>query len=93
MRRRCKKSKKLIGSHMSIDPQATGEIDGGGEGDEKRNLGEEAEKSRLEASRSSSFLGVKDFSLLDDDDLGNGKVGDEERVVPQAAAIQGKTRI
>ena len=81
MRRRCKKSKKLIGSHMSIDPQATGEIDGGGEGDEKRNLGEEAEKNRLEAS------------LLDDDDLGNGKGSDEDCVVPQAAAVQGKTRI
>ena len=77
---------------MSIDPQATGEIDGGGEGDEKRNLGEEAEKNRLEASRSSSFLGVKDFSLLDDDDLGNGKGSDEDCVVPQAA-VQGETRI
>ena len=86
------KIQKLNGGHISIDPQATGEIDGGGEGDEKRNLGEEAEKNRLEASRSSSFLGVKDFSLLDDDDIGNGKGGDEDCVVPQAA-VQGETRI
>ena len=75
-----------------MEPQATGEEPGGEEGDEKRKLGDEEEKNRLEASRSSSFLGVKDFSLLDDDDdLGNGKGGDEDCVVPQAAA-QGKTR-
>ena len=87
------KIQKSSGSQISIDPQATGEIDGGGEGDEKRNLGEEEETNRLEASRSSSFLGVKDFSLLDDDDLGNRKGSDEDCVVPQAAAVQGETRI
>ena len=82
----------------AVDPQqATGEQDGGGgEGEVKRNSGgDETTMNRLESSRSSSFLGVKDFSLLDDDDdLGNaGKGGDEDCVVPQAAAVQGKTRI
>ena len=85
------KIQTLSVSHISINFQATGEEPGGEEGDEKRKLGDGEEKNRLEASRSSSFLGVKDFSLLDDDDLGNGKGGDEDCVVPQAAA-QGKTR-
>ena len=61
--------------------------DDGGE-EEKRNSGEEEEEetnpNRLEASKSSSFLGVKDFSFLD---VGNGNDGGGEgdAVVPQAA--------
>ena len=43
-------------------------------GDGKRNSGEEGTNRSLEASKSSSFLGVKDFSLLV---VGNGKDGSE----------------